>query len=49
VTTAQDMAQAVKDYLNGKLDTMESNFMVQDNKTKSYQIEVPVMTLEEFM
>jgi site-specific DNA-cytosine methylase len=49
VTTAQDMAQAVKDYLDGKLDVIESEFMVQDNKTRSYKVEIPKMTLEEFM
>jgi site-specific DNA-cytosine methylase len=49
VTTAQDMAQAVKDYLNGKLDTMESNFMIQDNKTKTYKANIQQSSLEEFL
>ena len=49
VTTAQDMAQAVKDYLNGKLDTIDSEFIVQDNKTKSYKVEVTSVQLDEFM
>ena len=50
VTTAQDMAQSIKDYLDGKLDTIvTSNFMVQDNKTKSYEVEVSSVQLDQFM
>jgi hypothetical protein len=49
VTTAQDMAQAVKDYLDGKLDVIESEFMVQDNKTRSYKVEIPQNSLEDFL
>jgi len=49
VTTAQDMASSVKDYLDGKLDTIESEFMVQDNKTKSYKVEIPSVQLDQFM
>ena len=49
VTTAQDMAQAIKDYLEGKLDTINAEFMVQDNKTKSYKVEIPSVQLDEFM
>jgi site-specific DNA-cytosine methylase len=49
VTTAQDMAQMVKDYLDQKLDTIHSAFIVQDNKTQTYNAEFEVQTLEEFM
>ena len=49
VTTATDMANAVKDYLEGKLDTVQSEFLVQDNKTKSYQVEIPSVQLDQFM
>ena len=49
VTTAQDMAQAVKDYLDGKLDVIESDFMVQDNKTRSYKVEIPSVQLDQFI
>ena len=49
VTTATDMANILKDYLDGKLDTFESEFMVQDNKTKSYKVEIPSVQLDQFM
>ena len=49
VTTAQDMAQFIKDYLDKKLDTVDSEFLVQDNKTKSYQIEISSVQLDQFM
>lgn len=47
VTTAQDMAQSVKDYLDGKLDTMRTKFIRQNNTNQSHELEEN--TLEEFL
>jgi hypothetical protein len=45
VTTAQDMAQSVKDYLDGKLDIMKTKFIRQNNTNTSHELEEN--TLEE--
>ena len=47
VTTAQDMAQSVKDYLDGKLDIMKTKFIRQNNTNTSHELEEN--TLEEFL
>ena len=49
VTTATDMANQIKRYLNKELDTVETNFMIQDNKTKSLEYEQIGVQLDEFM
>jgi len=38
VTTAMYAAQMVKDHLEGKLETVKSKFLIQDNKSKSINI-----------
>jgi site-specific DNA-cytosine methylase len=48
VTTAQDMASAVRMYLEGKLDSVQSNFLIQDNKKQNYDYEKEVVSLEGF-
>jgi site-specific DNA-cytosine methylase len=47
VSTAQDMAECVKDYLDGKLDTMNARFIRQSNVNRSHELEEN--TLEEFL
>jgi site-specific DNA-cytosine methylase len=47
VTTAQDMAQSVKDYLDGKLDIMRTKFIRQNNTNQSHELEEN--TLEDFL
>ena len=49
VTTATDMANQIKKYLDGHLDTIETNFLVQDNKTKTLDYEKIGVQLDEFM
>jgi len=49
VTTAEDMAQNILDWLNGKLDTREAAFAVFDNKTKTVNYEEAPQTLESFI
>jgi site-specific DNA-cytosine methylase len=47
VSTAQDMAQCVKDYLDRKLDTVNSKFMRQSNINRTHEVENN--SLEEFL
>jgi hypothetical protein len=47
VSTAQDMAQSVKDYLDGKLDRFNTQFIRQNNTNRSHEFEEH--TLEEFL
>ena len=47
VSTAQDMAQSVKDYLDGKLDRFNTKFIRQNNTNRSHEFEEH--TLEEFL
>jgi len=49
VTTAEDMAQNILDWLNGKLDTKQAEFAVFDNKTSTVQYEDVPQTLESFI
>jgi site-specific DNA-cytosine methylase len=49
VTTAEDMAFNIKEWLNGKLDTREADFAVFDNKTKTSTYEQASQTLESFI
>ena len=49
VTTAKDMAQAVKDYLEGKLDTITAPFAIIDNKSQSIDSEVQLESLEKHL
>ena len=47
VSTAQDMAQSVKDYLDGKLDIMKTRFIRQNNTSRTHELEEN--TLESFL
>jgi site-specific DNA-cytosine methylase len=49
VTTAEDMAQNIHDWLDGKLDTKEANFAVIDNKAKTVFYEEAPQTIESFI
>lgn len=49
VTTAEDMAQNIHDWLDGKLDTKEANFAVIDNKAKTAFYEEAPQTIESFI
>ena len=49
VTTAMDMAENVKGFLGGDLETIEAEFVLQDNKTQSYKVEKAPNTLEAFI
>ena len=49
VTTAEDMAQNILDWLDGKLDTREAAFAVFDNKTKTVHYEEAPQTIESFI
>ena len=48
VTTAMDMAENVKRFLGGDCNTVESEFAIQDNKTKKFWSEPAPSTLEAF-
>ena len=49
VTTAEHPAAMVKKYLEGKLDFVDTKFMVQDNKKRNYKCEKNSLQLTEFM
>lgn len=49
VTTAEDMAFNIKEWLNGNLDSREADFAVFDNKTKTSLHEEAPQTLESFI
>ena len=49
VTTASDMAQNIKDWLDCKLDSREAEFAVFDNKTKTYNYEEKPISIEDYM
>lgn len=49
VTTAEHPAAMVKKYLEGKLDFVDTKYMVQDNKKKTYECEKNSLQLTEFM
>jgi site-specific DNA-cytosine methylase len=48
VTTATDMAEGVKQYLLGNLDTISTNFLVQDNRNHTHEDLGALNTLENF-
>jgi site-specific DNA-cytosine methylase len=47
VTTAEDMAKNVKLFLEDNIETIQTDFLVQDNKTQ--KLEYAQSTLEEFL
>jgi site-specific DNA-cytosine methylase len=49
VTTAMDMAKSIKAHMNGELDTIETDFLVQDNKTQKLEYAKESLHLDEFM
>ena len=51
VTTAQDMAEHVLKFCDGRLSNrmIDTPFMVQCNKSKSYDYEKSVVQLDQFM
>lgn len=49
VTTAKDMADQIKKYLNRELELIETDFLVQDNKTRTYDFNKSVVQLDQFM
>ena len=49
VTTAEDMAQIIYDWLDGKLDTIEAEYAVFDNKSQTVYAEEQPQTLEAFI
>lgn len=49
VTTAMDMAKSIKDYLEGNLDILRTDFLIQDNKTKSINDYSDDVQLDQFM
>jgi site-specific DNA-cytosine methylase len=49
VTTAEDMAQNIHNWLEGKLDTREADFAVFDNKAKIVDYEEAPQTIESFI
>ena len=48
VTTATDMAEGVKQYLLGNLDTVSTDFLVQDNRNRTHEDRGALNTLENF-
>ncbi len=49
VTTAADMARQIQRYLAGELDMVSTKFMIQDNKTQTYDCERDSVQLDAFM
>lgn len=51
VTTAMDMAAEVKAFVEGRSDNrlIETDFLMQDNKTQTYEYEKNSLHLDEFM
>lgn len=49
VTTAEHPARMVQKYLNKDLDMIDTKFMVQDNKKRTYEFEKNSVQLSEFM
>ena len=51
VTTAEDMATSVHAFVEGRLDNqlIDTEFLVQDNKTKTLDYERDVLKLDQFM
>jgi len=49
VSTAMDMVTSIRDHLEGKLDTIQTDFLVQDNKSQSMEYAKESLQLDEFM
>ena len=49
VTTAADMASQIKKYLEGGLDRVETDFLIQNNKNQTHHYEKVPNTLEAFI
>jgi len=49
VTTATDMAENVKKFLDDNIEMIGSQFSIQDNKSQSFWYESEASTLEEFL
>jgi site-specific DNA-cytosine methylase len=49
VTTAMDMAENVKAFLGSSIETIEAEYILQDNKTQTYNVERAPHTLELFL
>ena len=49
VTTAEWPARMIKKYFEGRLDMVDTKFLVQDNKKRSYEYEKNSLQLTEFM
>ena len=49
VTTAEHPARMIKKYFNNQLDLIDTNFLVQDNKKRTYECEINRLQLDEFM
>ncbi len=49
VTTAEHAAKMVKKYLNGNLDMIDTDFIIQDNRKKSLKYEKNSLQLTDFM
>ena len=47
--TAQDMMEQIKLYFDGRLDLIETDYLLQDNKRKVYEYEKSHLQLDEFM
>jgi site-specific DNA-cytosine methylase len=49
VSTARDMAINLREYFDGKLDTIKTDFLIQDNKTQKIEYQQDVVQLDNFM
>jgi len=49
VTTAADMAESIKLFLEGRLESVDSSFVIQDNKNKTESFVKNSLQLTEFM
>lgn len=49
VSTAMDMVTSIRDHLDGKLDTIQTDFLMQDNKSQSMEYAKESLQLDEFM
>ena len=49
VTTAEHAARMVQRYLNNQLEMIETKFLVQDNKKRTYKYEKNSLQLTDFM
>jgi len=49
VTTAEHPARMVKEYLNNNLELVDTQFLVQDNKKRTYEYEKNSLQLTDFM